>query len=147
MNIFTKNLVDKCKIIFSKKSIYVSFLGIFCEKQGIISLPIARKSGSIIEREINRIDGKSSITLYNVIKEFDDYSLVHCKLKTGRTHQIRLHMQAIGHPIIGDSLYGSVSSLIARQALHSYKIQCIHPITKKSLTFECNLPKDMCELL
>lgn len=106
-------------------------------------MPIARKQGSIIEREINNISGQPAITFYDVVKEFDNYSLVHCKLKTGRTHQIRVHMQAIGHPIVGDSLYGCASSLISRQALHSYKIECVHPVSKDFLSFNCELPKDI----
>lgn len=116
--------------------------GLFNEKSGTIDLPISRKPGSIIERTINE-NGKNSITHYEVLKEFDNYSLVHCKLKTGRTHQIRVHMQAIGHPILGDTLYGSMSDLISRQALHSSKIECIHPITKNNLTFIAYLPNDM----
>ncbi len=133
-------------MIHLKKNIYVSSLGIFEKKEGTISLPIARKPNSIIEREINEITGQTAVTLYSVVNEFDNYSLVHCKLKTGRTHQIRVHMKAIGHPIIGDSLYSSKSELIERQALHSYKIKCIHPITKANLTFECKLAKDMTDL-
>lgn len=121
-------------------------LGILEIKSGTISLPIARKAGSIIEREINQ-NGQSAITHYSVIKEFADYSLVLCKLETGRTHQIRLHLKAISHPIIGDSLYGTPSNLIERQALHSYKIQCIHPVSKKFLNFECEPPKEMRTLL
>jgi len=128
---------------FLKKNIYVLFLGILENKSGTISLPIARKAGSIIEREINTAIGQIAITDYTVIKEFDNYSLVHCKLKTGRTHQIRVHMKAIGHPIVGDTLYGCASSLISRQALHSCKIECIHPVSKKFLSFSCELPKDM----
>ena len=119
------------------------FLGILKDKAGTISLPIARKAGSIIEREVNEAIGQSAITDYTVIKEFDNYSLVHCKLRTGRTHQIRVHMQAIGHPIIGDSLYGCASSLISRQALHSYKIECVHPVSKEFLSFNCELPNDV----
>ena len=119
------------------------FLGILKDKAGTISLPIARKAGSIIEREVNDAIGQIAITDYDVVKEFDDYSLVHCKLKTGRTHQIRVHMQAIGHPIIGDSLYGCASSLISRQALHSYKIECVHPVSKEFLSFNCELPNDV----
>lgn len=119
------------------------FLGILKDKAGTISLPIARKAGSIIEREVNEAIGQSAITDYTVIKEFDNYSLVHCKLRTGRTHQIRVHMQAIGHPIVGDSLYGCASSLISRQALHSYKIECVHPVSKKFLSFNCELPNDV----
>lgn len=109
---------------------------------GTINLPIARKRGSIIERCID-MNGQKSITHYSVIKEFMDYSLVQCKLETGRTHQIRVHMQAIENPIVGDTLYGNKSTLISRQALHSYIINCIHPVTKKNLNFMAELPKDM----
>lgn len=120
--------------------------GISKEKNGIINLPISRKQDSIIEREINS-NGKDSITHYTVLNEFDNYSLVHCKLETGRTHQIRVHMQAIGHPILGDTLYGKYSNLINRQALHSYKIQCIHPVTGKKLIFVADLPSDMKKII
>ncbi len=120
--------------------------GLFKEKSGTIDLPISRKQGSIIERTINE-NGKKSITHYDVLKESDNYSLVHCKLETGRTHQIRVHMQAIGHPILGDTLYGKYSDLINRQALHSYKIQCIHPVTSKKLNFIADLPSDMKQLI
>ena len=122
--------------------------GLFNKKTGIINLPIARKKGSIIERCIDK-NGKKAITHYKVLKEFKDYSLVLCKLETGRTHQIRLHMASLGHPILGDTLYGTASSLISRQALHSYKIEFIHPITKKELELVAQLPKDIkrCVLL
>ena len=112
------------------------------KKKDRIDLPIARKHGSIIERCIDKT-GQKSITHYEVLQEFENYSLVHCILETGRTHQIRVHMKAINHPIIGDTLYGSSSNLINRHALHSYKIQCIHPITKENLSFIAKLPKDM----
>lgn len=69
------------------------------KKNGIIDLPIARKDDSIIERCINK-SGKPSVTYYEVLKEFDNFSLVKCILKTGRTHQIRVHMKAIGHPLL-----------------------------------------------
>lgn len=69
-------------------------------KNGTINLPIARKNGSIIERCIEPNNGQPSITHYEVIKKFSNYSLVKCKLETGRTHQIRLHMAYIGHPIL-----------------------------------------------
>ena len=120
--------------------------GLFKEKNGTIDLPISRKQGSIIERTINE-NGKKSVTHYEVLKEFNKYSLVHCKLETGRTHQIRVHMQAIGHPILGDTLYGKKSDLISRQALHSSKIECIHPVTKNKLTFIAKLPDDIQRLI
>lgn len=113
---------------------------------GCIDLPIARKPGSIIERCIKK-DGHPSITYYKMIQSFENYSLVECKLETGRTHQIRVHMSAIGHPLLGDTLYGKASNLINRQALHSYKIECIHPVFKTPLSFEAKIPKDIEELL
>ena len=113
-------------------------------------MPIARKPGSIIERCIDK-NGQNSITVYNVLQEFQGdskndippFSLVNCILETGRTHQIRVHFSAIGHPLLGDTLYGSPSSLISRQALHSYNISFIHPITKKEQSFSCPLPNDI----
>ncbi len=116
--------------------------GLFDKKEGTINLPIARKEGSIIERCIDE-NGKKAITHYKVLKEFKDYSLVLCKLETGRTHQIRLHMASTHHPILGDTLYGTSSSLISRQALHSYKMKFVHPITKKELELTANLPQDI----
>ena len=116
--------------------------GTLSKKSGIIDLPIARKKDSIIERCIS-VDGQTSITNYRVLKESHNISLIQCNLETGRTHQIRVHMQALGHPIIGDTLYGNKSSLINRQALHSYKIECIHPVTYKKIEFLSELPKDM----
>lgn len=143
----------KCEYIqenFSKQMANDTFKKEYlCIVQGLldknidtIDLPIARKRGSIIERCIDK-NGQKSITHYEVIQEFENYSLVQCKLETGRTHQIRVHMQAINHPIIGDTLYGTSSRLINRQALHSYKIECIHPVTKGKLSFIAKLPEDM----
>ena len=116
--------------------------GLFDKKYGTINLPIARKEGSIIERCIDEY-GKNAITHYKVLEEFKDYSLVLCKLETGRTHQIRLHMASIGHPLLGDTLYGTSSLLISRQALHSYKVRFIHPITKKEIELIAKLPQDI----
>lgn len=138
-------LISQMKNNFFKKE-YLAFCeGIFENKSGTINLPIARKESSIIERCISN-DGQTSITHYEVLKEFDNYSLVKCVLETGRTHQIRVHMSAIGHPLIGDSLYGSISDLINRQALHCYKLQFVHPITKKSMDFCGELPLDLKKL-
>lgn len=114
---------------------------IFDEKSGTINLPIARKENSIIERCISE-NGQTAITHYEILKEFDNYSLVKCYLETGRTHQIRVHMSAIGHPLLGDSLYGSISDLINRQALHCYNLQFIHPVYNNDLNFFGDLPND-----
>lgn len=106
-------------------------------------LLLLAKNGSIIEREINFENGQEALTYYQVIKEENHLSLVRFELKTGRTHQIRVHSQYIGHPLLGDTLYNQKSSLINRQALHAYKIEFIHPILKKKMSFETELPKDI----
>ena len=146
--VFAKNeFVQECLIrqmnnnIFKKEYIAI-VTGHLKEKSGVINLPIARKENSIIERCISE-KGQNAITKYEVFKELDSISVVKCFLETGRTHQIRVHFMAIGHPLIGDSLYGSKSSLINRQALHCYSISFVHPITKEVLNITCNLPKDM----
>ena len=84
-----------------------------------------------------------TITANFMPREFENYSVVKCSLKTGRTHQIRVHMSAICHPLLGDTLYGVSSPLINRQALHSYRICFVHPISHENLEFICDLPDDM----
>ena len=140
---FARQMANKT---FQKE--YLCFVnGILEQKIGTIDLPIARKKDSIIERCIDNNNGQHSVTHYEVIKEFSNYSLVKCKLETGRTHQIRVHMAVIGHPLLGDTLYGMKSELINRQALHSYRISCVHPISKGSLVFESSLPNDLKEII
>lgn len=124
--------------------------GIFAKSSGTINAPIARKANSIIERCVSP-DGDVAITHYNVIKHYLinglNVSLVRILLETGRTHQIRVHMAHIGHPIFGDSLYGNVSNLINRQALHSCSIEFQHPITGKHLAITADLPEDIKKLI
>jgi len=123
--------------------------GIFDKKQDTINAPIARKIDSIIERCVSP-NGDVAITHYSVLKEFcknNETSEVLVNLETGRTHQIRVHMAYIGHPIVGDSLYGNESDLITRQALHAYKVEFIHPITNKKMEIQSVIPKDMGILL
>lgn len=113
-------------------------------------MPIARKENSIIERCIDE-NGDKSITHYEVIqeKEIKDYkySIVKCILETGRTHQIRVHFSSIGHPLLGDDLYGGNKNLINRQALHSHKVSFIHPITKTKVNYIADLPNDIKALI
>ena len=134
-------LINQMKKNQFKKEYLAVCDGIFDEKSGTINLPIARKENSIIERCISE-NGQTAITHYEILKEFDNYSLVKCYLETGRTHQIRVHMSATGHPLLGDSLYGSISDLINRQALHCYNLQFIHPVYNNDLNFFGDLPND-----
>lgn len=129
-----------------KKSYIAIVNDILDKKHDIINAPIARNENSIIERCVRK-DGDIAITEYYVIKEFDSMSLLYISLQTGRTHQIRVHMAHIGHPIVGDSLYGTNSKLINRQALHSCKVSFSHPITKKHMNIEANLPTDILNLM
>lgn len=116
--------------------------GIFESKIGTINLPIGRKENSIIERCVCS-NGDIAITHYNVLKSLKNTSVVHVTLETGRTHQIRVHLSNIGHPILGDTLYGNPSSVINRQALHAYKVKFIHPITGLNVEYIATIPSDI----
>ncbi len=112
-------------------------------KRGVIDRPIARDESSLVKR-CCREDGLPSLTEYKVLSCHNDLSLVHLTPHTGRTHQLRVHMAAIGHPLLGDWLYGEEApSLIARPALHSAFLHFTHPLTGERLSFEAPLPEDM----
>ena len=141
-----ENLSRQMQTHLFQKSYQAILVGNLTEKTGTIDAPISRKEGSIIEREIN-VAGQKAITHYHLMKNFKDYCLVEFQLETGRTHQIRVHSKHIGHPILGDTLYGKTSEFISRQALHAYKIEFFHPLTKEKTTFEIPLPRDISLLL
>lgn len=116
-------------------------------ESGTICAPIGRCGDGIIKRCITK-DGQYALTHYRPLKNFDSYTLVELHLETGRTHQIRLHMSHIGHPLLGDWLYGTEDkSLFARTALHSSYIRLVHPISKKTMEFTAPLPQDMSDFL
>ncbi|MBQ8682605.1 MAG: RluA family pseudouridine synthase [Selenomonadales bacterium] len=114
--------------------------------RGSITAPIARKEGSIIERTVST-DGQDAHTDYETLLSRDGLSLVRLTLHTGRTHQIRVHMASIGHPLIGDDLYGSPYQDFPRQALHSAQLSFVHPITRQEIRIRSSLPNDMTHLL
>ena len=150
--IFAKNeYIQECLIkqmkdnTFEKE--YIALVDGFIDKQEqIVEAPIVRKENSIIERCINP-NGENAITIIKLLKTYINYSLVQCILKTGRTHQIRVHTSYIGHPILGDDLYGNKSDKINRQALHAYKISFIHPIMNNKLEITAKIPKDIESLI
>ena len=111
-------------------------------ENGTINLPIARKEASVIERCIDMERGEHAITHYTRLDTKQDYSLLQIQLETGRTHQIRVHMKAIGHPLPGDFLYNPDYTHIKRQALHSYQLEFSHPVTNQTLFFTQNPPED-----
>jgi len=123
--------------------------GYLKQKIGTINLPISRKKGSIIERCINNEHGQPSITHYEVLKEFCNYSLVNCKLETGRTHQIRVHLSHIGYPIVGDYIYsnGKNEFGVIGQCLHAKFLEFVHPITNKEMQLEAPIPEYFQEII
>ena len=127
-----------------------SYLGLIPSRltplAGLINKPIARKPGSIIERIVSPI-GKPAQTKYKTIQEGKNISLLEFQLCTGRTHQIRVHMSYMGHPLLGDDLYGGDCKKIQRQALHAYHICFKHPINGKLLSIYAPLPKDMKQIV
>ena len=108
---------------------------------GIIDSPIARKPGSIIEREIHP-DGKPCKTEYWLV-ESGSLSLIRCRLYTGRTHQIRVHLASIGFPVWHDNLYGNIPGPPQRHGLHAYKIAFVHPWTRVIIEVTSALPDDL----
>lgn len=113
---------------------------------GEIIAPIARKSESIITREVNA-SGKYAHTVFKVIESCDEHSFLEISLVTGRTHQIRVHFSYIGHPLLGDELYGGNMKLINRQALHCGRAEFIHPITRKKVVVKAELTNDIRAIL
>ncbi|MGG0719066.1 RluA family pseudouridine synthase [Robertmurraya massiliosenegalensis] len=129
------------------KRTYEAFAaGVFLHKKGTIEEPIGRKKDSIIEREV-QVGGQYACTHYELLQQQEDFAHVRLKLETGRTHQIRVHLSHLGHPLIGDDLYGGVVGQMSRQALHCRSLSFIHPIREASLFFQSSLPEDMAMLL
>lgn len=122
---------------------YLAIVSGITPVSGTIDAPIARKNTSVIEREVNFAHGEQAVTHFRRIAERNGLSLVQLELETGRTHQIRVHMKYIGHPLIGDFLYHPDFRLIDRQALHAAGLSFPHPIKKEPLFFTAPLPPDM----
>lgn len=110
---------------------------------GTVDAPLGPVEGSLMAQQV-RPDGKPACTHYRVVKTVGERSLLRLELETGRTHQIRVHMAHMGHPLVGDFLYGTEDhSVISHTALHSHILSFKHPVTGEKLTFEQRLPEDM----
>lgn len=123
--------------------------GIISQNEGIISKPIGRDKRNRLRMAIDA-NGKLAITEYKVIERFNNYTFIECNLKTGRTHQIRVHMKDLGYPILGDLVYGKVDKNfrnINGQILHAYYLELNHPRTGERLKFESKLPSYFIEVL
>ncbi len=121
--------------------------GIVAPKKGTIALPIQRDPSSPIKRSVAP-DGQPACTHYETVRTENGMTLLRVILETGRTHQIRLHCAAVGHPLVGDWLYGTAApERIARPALHSAVLELVHPITGKQLRYSVPMPEDMAALM
>ncbi|MBP8278358.1 MAG: 23S rRNA pseudouridine(1911/1915/1917) synthase RluD [Propionivibrio sp.] len=122
------------------------------ERDGSVDAPIGRHPTQRTKMAVVKT-GKPARTHYRVVERFVDCTLVECALETGRTHQIRVHMTSIGHPLVGDPVYGSGTSRVpigpdfARQALHARRLGLVHPLTGKAMLWKSNVPEDMAELI
>lgn len=124
--------------------------GIIDENDGKIDAPLGRDPKSPIKFAVNVQKGKEAVTFFHVLKRYhENCSLISCRLLTGRTHQIRVHMDYIHHPVIGDPLYGRGNCVLydKGQLLHAYQLTFRHPRTKELVTFKAPLPKEFQEVL
>jgi 23S rRNA pseudouridine1911/1915/1917 synthase len=133
--------------------------GYIAPKTGLIDAPIARGAAERLRMVINQgSSSRDSVTSFTVLKRYeashfdDGYTLLECKLFTGRTHQIRVHLEYIGHPCVGDTIYGSQNRAraqmgLSRQFLHSYRLNFRHPVSGEQLSFEDSLPIELQEIL
>lgn len=121
---------------------YLALVDGVLPESGVVDAPIARMEGSVITREVNFETGESAMTHYERLAVGRYYSLAELHLETGRTHQIRVHMKYIGHPLPGDYLYHPDYRRIQRQPLHSFQLEFTHPITKEPMLFTAPVPED-----
>ncbi len=153
--LFAKNKLSAHYLsqMIAKKEIQKTYLALVQGKpildKGTIDAPIGRKEKGNILRAVDFTSGKTAVTHYQLIKynPVNDISLVKCLLETGRTHQIRVHMLYINHPLIGDNLYNKNNKQLDRQALHCCELSFIHPFTKQLLTVYNDIPQDMQKLI
>lgn len=150
--ILAKHMLSAARLYTQMKErrIHRTYLAIvkgIIRERGTIDLPIARKEGSAIERMVDPERGERAVTHYKPLRWGGGWTLVQCNLETGRTHQIRVHMSHMGHPLPGDFLYGPEDTGMARQPLHSWKLSFTHPITGEEMAFEQALPADMREYM
>lgn len=143
------SLAEQIKEKTATRKYYAIVHGNIKEDEGVIQGAIGRHTTDRKKMAIVFEGGKDATTKFKVVERFGEYTLVECKLLTGRTHQIRVHMTYIGHPVLGDPKYGMAKSQfkIAGQALHSANLEFVHPITKEKLFFTAPLPDDMEKIL
>ena len=148
LTVIAKHYFSAAKLSLSMKNrlikrTYLALVYGITPLQATIDLPIGRVDGSTIERCIDFEQGEHAITHYQRLATKNGNSLISLNLETGRTHQIRVHMKAIGHPLLGDGIYNPFDQSLPRQALHSYQLSFPHPVTGTICQFTQPLPMDM----
>lgn len=136
---------------FKEHTIYRKYIalvkGVVELDEGEVDVPVGRHVRDRTRMCVNFAIGRPSKTVYRVLKRYKEFTLLEVYPKTGRTHQIRVHMAYIGYPVLGDAQYGSKNSLINRQALHALEIGFRHPLTGQNLEFASFLPPDIQRLI
>lgn len=143
---------DMLSEMIKKKEVerkYIALVeGVIKHETGTIDAPIGRDINNRQKMMVTDVNSKDAITHFRVLKRYNDKTLIECKLETGRTHQIRVHMNYINHPIVNDPVYGRSKKVTPfGQMLHSISIRFIHPITKREIYIESELPKEFQEYL
>ena len=116
--------------------------GGFREDAGTVDAPLARHPVDRKKMAVDRVNGKNAVTHWRVLERYSGYTYLQCRLETGRTHQIRVHLASLGHPLLGDTVYGAKKPVpgLAGQCLHAKKLTFIHPRSREQVTVECPLP-------
>ena len=149
-NDFTHNHIAEQLKVHSITRVYHAVVhGVLKEEEGTINAPIGRHPIDRKKMSINHKNGKEAVTHYKVLKRFKNFTYIECRLETGRTHQIRVHMSSISHPLLGDAVYGPAKSpyKLQGQTLHAKTIGIIHPRTGEYLEIEAPLPEYFTNLL
>ena len=117
-------------------------VGGFREDAGAVDAPVARHPVDRKKMAVDRVNGKNAVTHWRVLERYSGYTYLQCRLETGRTHQIRVHLASLGHPLLGDTVYGAKKPVpgLAGQCLHAKKLTFIHPRSGEQVTVECPLP-------
>lgn len=136
------SIAEQLKVHSITRRYHALVKGNFKELEGTVDAPIGRNPNNRLKMAINHQNGKQAVTHYRVLEQFKEFAYIECRLETGRTHQIRVHMSSIGHPLVGDTLYGGPSLKTTQgQTLHAKIIGFIHPRTGEYMEFDSELPE------
>lgn len=142
------DIAEQLKVHSITRTYHAIVHGRMKELEGTIDAPIGRHPNNRLKMAINEKNGKNAVTHYKVLDTFKDYTYIECRLETGRTHQIRVHMSSIHHPLLGDTIYGGKEmSGVVGQVLHAKTLGFIHPTTKEYVEFNSELPEYFKNLL